>query len=71
MEAAPELKDSAELVYASQAWMADQYIADADRWGVFDVDRWSGFFTWLNENQLLEGTVDPNAGFTNDYLPQA
>ena len=71
MEAAPELKDSAELVYASQAWMADQYIADADRWGVFDADRWSGFFTWLNENQLLEGTVDPNAGFTNDYLPQA
>ena len=35
-----------------------------------DPERWSGLVTWLNGKQLLEGTVDPNAGFSNDYLPQ-
>ena len=70
MEAAPELASNEELVVASQKYLAEQYQAEAERWGEFDADRWSGFFTWLNDNQLLEGTVDPNAGFTNDYLPQ-
>ena len=70
MDAAPELKSNEELVVASQKYLADKYQAEADRWGEFDAARWSAFFTWLNDNQLLEGTVDPNAGFTNDYLPQ-
>ena len=69
MEAAPELKSNTELVYASQEYLADQYTADAERWGEFDEARWSAFFSWLNENNLLEGTVEPTAGFTNDYLP--
>ena len=69
MEAAPELKDSEELVVESQKYLAEQYQADADRWGEFDADRWSGFYEWLNTNGLLEGEVDPMAGFTNDYLP--
>ena len=70
MEAAPELKDSADLVYASQEYLAEQYTADAARWGEFDGARWSAFFTWLNENQLLDGTIDPDIGYTNDYLPE-
>ena len=71
MDAAPELKSNEELVMASQKYLADKYQAEADRWGEFDAARWSAFFTWLNDNQLLEGTVDPNAGFTNDYLPES
>lgn len=69
MEAAPELKTNAELVYASQEYLAAEYIADAARWGEFDADRWAAFFHWLNENSLLEAEIDPNYGFTNDYLP--
>ncbi len=68
---APELKDSTDLVVASQKYLAKEYISDAARWGEFDPQRWSGFFNWLNENKLLEREVDPNAGFTNDFLPQA
>ena len=68
---APELKDSTDLVVASQKYLSKEYISDAARWGEFDPQRWSGFFNWLNENQLLEGELDPNAGFTNDFLPQA
>ena len=46
--------------------------ADASRWGEIDPERWSAYFTWLNDNDLLEkGDIDPNAGFTNDFLPEA
>ena len=69
MEAAPELKSNAELVYASQEYLAAEYIADVARWGEFDADRWAAFFGWLNENGLLETEIDPGYGFTNEYLP--
>ncbi len=71
MKASPELKDSAELVVESQKYLADQYVADAARWGEFDPERWSAYFTWLNENDLLENPIDPAVGFTNDFLPNA
>ena len=69
MEAAPELKSNSELVYASQEYLAAEYIADAARWGEFDGARWAAFFNWLNENNLLDGELDPNFGYTNEYLP--
>ena len=69
MEAAPELKSNSALVYASQEYLAAEYIADAPRWGEFDGERWAAFFHWLNENNLLEAELDPNFGFTNEYLP--
>ena len=69
MEAAPELKSNSDLVYASQEYLAAEYIADAARWGEFDGARWAAFFNWLNENGLLDGELDPNFGYTNEYLP--
>ncbi len=68
MDAAPELKTNSDLVYASQEYLSKEYIADAASWGVFDGERWAGFFNWLNENDLLEEKIDPYFGFTNDYL---
>ena len=70
MKAAPELKSNTELVYASQEYLADQYQADAAQWGVFDADRWNGFYNWLNEHKLVEENIPENTGFTNDYLPK-
>ncbi len=69
MNAVPELKSNSELVYASQEYLASEYIADATRWGEFDVERWAAFYNWLNENNLLEDEIDPDYGFTNEYLP--
>ena len=66
--AAPEL--DAELVLASQQYLADQYQSDAPYWGYIDADRWNNFYSWVNENQLTEEEVPLNFGFTNDYLPQ-
>ena len=70
MEVAPELKANSALVYASQEYLAKEYIADAKKWGEFDGARWAAFYNWLNENNLLEGKIDPNYGFTNEYLPE-
>lgn len=67
-EAAPELDQ--ELVKASQEYLKDQYIADADRWGYIDPDRWNLFYNWLNENGLTENEIPENTGFSNEYLPE-
>ena len=69
LQANPELDE--ELVKASQAYLADQYQAEASQWGVIDADRWNRFFNWLNDNKLVEEPLAENFGFTNDYLPQA
>ena len=65
--AAPELDRA--LVTASQEYLAEQYQADAPYWGYIDADRWNNFYQWVNDNELVEGKVLLNAGFTNDYLP--
>ncbi len=65
---APELDET--IVKKSQEYLSTQYQADASRWGEIDGDRWAGFYTWLNDNQLLASPIDVKGGFTNDYLPQ-
>ena len=62
----PEL--DAALVKQSQAYLADQYVADASGWGVIDPARWSRFYQWLNDNGLVKNKLDVNAGFTTEYL---
>ena len=70
MEAAPELKSNSQLVYASQQYLADEYIADAKQWGEFDGERWAAFYDWLNENALTEVPLDVDFGYTNEFLPK-
>lgn len=62
------LTGSEELVYESQKWIADQYIADAEKWGYIDPQRWDRFYAWLWDNQLVEKELPAGTGFTNDYL---
>lgn len=61
------LSDSSELVTASQKWIANQYIADAEKWGYIDSERWNRFYGWLYENKLIEKDLT-GFGYTNDYL---
>ena len=68
LEANPEL--DADLVKASQKYLADQYQADADRWGVIDANRWNKFYQFINEKGLSEQEIPLDTGFTNDYLPK-
>jgi hypothetical protein len=57
-------------VRASQAWLSPRYQDDAPRWGEQRPEVWAEFATWMLENGLLQEAIDPEAAFTNDYLPQ-
>ncbi len=62
------LEDSRELVYASQKWLSERYIADAPAWGIIMPDRWNRFYAWLYNNGLSAHDLT-GIGFSNDYLP--
>jgi len=65
---APEV--DIDIARASQEYLAEQYRADAARWGVFDQARWDAFYAWLYDNKVIPRKIDAGVGFTNDYLPQ-
>jgi len=58
-----------ELVRASQRWLSPRYQDDAPQWGVQDPEVWRRFTGFLQENGLLDGSVDPDQAFTNAFLP--
>lgn len=62
------LKGSEELVYESQKYLSKQYIADAEKWGYIEPERWNDFYNWVSENNLTDKKIPENTGFSNDYL---
>lgn len=64
--AVPELDPA--LVRQSQAFLAGQYVADAERWGVIDPERWAAFYRWLNDGGLLASAIDPASGYDLSFL---
>lgn len=65
-EEAPEL--DTEIVKESQEWLADQYQADAESWGLIDGARWDGFYQWLYENGVIQQEIPKGTGYSNDYI---
>ncbi len=65
-EEVPELDP--ELVSASASFLAAEYTAEAEGWGVIDATRWANYFQWLNDNSLVENKLDVNAGYDTSYL---
>lgn len=61
---------SEELVTESQKWISQQYTADASQWGIFDGERWNGFYAWLYEKGLIEKEIPAEMGYTNDFVIQ-
>ncbi|WP_035154301.1 ABC transporter substrate-binding protein [Cohnella thermotolerans] len=68
LKAVPDL--NADLVKASQKWLASKYQDDAPRWGEQKAEVWSGYGEFLKEHGLLKADLDYNAMFTNEFLPQ-
>ncbi len=69
LEAVPELDE--ELVRTSALWLADQYQAEAPRWGEQDAETWQGFTDFLIDNGIIEGPFDTSTVFTNEFLPES
>ena len=65
--ASPETEP--ELARRSQAWLSPRYQDDAARWGEQKLETWRAFAEFMLENQLIENPIDPQAAFTNDFLP--
>ena len=58
----------AELVKASQEWLAAEYQAEAPRWGEQSADIWQNYTNFLAENDIIE-SFDTRDAFTNEFLP--
>jgi len=63
---APEL--DSKIVERSQEYLKTRYKGDAKRWGEIDPQRWSAFYKWMYQNDLLEVDIG-EGGFTNKFLP--
>ncbi len=70
IEAAPELEAERELVQASLEWLAPRFQDDAPRWGEQSLEVWQEYAGFLRNSGILEGEFDPEAAFTNDFLPE-
>ena len=58
-----------ELVMASQEYLANEYQADAPRWGEMKREIWKNYADFMYENKLIDENIDPDKAFTNKYLP--
>jgi ABC-type nitrate/sulfonate/bicarbonate transport system substrate-binding protein len=67
LEAVPEL--DAGTVKASQAWISQQYQADAPHWGEQKLSVWEGYINWMAEHGIIGEAIDAEAAFTNGFLP--
>jgi len=67
-DAEPDL--DRELVIASQKWVSPKYKDDAPRWGEQKLDVWRDFAAWMNKYDILIKAFDPEAAFTNAFLPE-
>ncbi len=63
----PEL--DSDLVKASQQYLADQYQAEAERWGEMQLSVWKNYADFMYENALIENNIDPEKAFTNKFIP--
>lgn len=67
IKAVPDLNE--ELVRASQKWLSPYYKDDAPRWGEQKLSVWQNYADWMHENKLLDGELDAEKAFTNQFLP--
>ena len=66
--AVPEL-NAAELEQ-SVPWLAERMILDAPVWGHQEMEVWANYAEWMREAGVLDGSFDPAAAFTTEFLPR-
>jgi ABC-type nitrate/sulfonate/bicarbonate transport system substrate-binding protein len=66
---APETDE--KIAKASQLYLADEYISDADYFGEMDEEIWVTFSKWMYENKVIEKELDIEKAYTNEFLPGA
>lgn len=59
-----------DLLIASQEWLSPRYQGDASQWGIQAESVWADYAAWMADNGVIEETIDANAAFTNEFLPE-
>ncbi len=65
ISACPEINP--ELVKRSQAYLAEQYKAEADKWGEFDLQRWNRFFDWCKQVGIVSVDLEGKGLWLEDF----
>lgn len=63
----PELNE--EQVKLSMFYLANEYKAEAPKWGVQKAEVWQRFIDWMYQERLIPISVESSKSFTNEYLP--
>lgn len=66
IKAVPE-SDKA-LVKESQKYLAGQYKADAEAWGMQKEEVWQRYTDWLFSNGFIKESIDVKSAYTNDFI---
>lgn len=65
---APEIDEN--LAIESQKYLANEYIADASRWGEMKDSVWNNYTSFLKEYNLIDKDLKASDAYTNEFLPQ-
>lgn len=65
---APEISE--DLAIESQKFLANEYKADAEYWGLMKDSVWDNYTKFLLDNKLLEKDMKASEAYTNEFLPK-
>ena len=64
----PEIDET--LAIESQKFLANEYRADANRWGEMKDSIWNNYTQFLLENDLIKENLEASEAYTNEFLPK-
>lgn len=64
----PEIDE--DLAIESQKFLANEYKADAPRWGEMKDSIWTNYTNFLFDKGLIEKNMESSEAYTNEFLPQ-
>ncbi|MYC95982.1 MAG: ABC transporter substrate-binding protein [Caldilineaceae bacterium SB0661_bin_32] len=67
LAANPDL--DADLVHASQEWLANEYRAEAAQWGIQTGEVWQAYADFLIDGGIIE-SFEGESAYTNEFLPE-
>lgn len=68
VKAVPEIDE--QLAIESQKFLANEYKADAARWGEMKDSVWNNYTQFLLENELIQENLEASEAYTNEFLPK-
>lgn len=65
---APETDEA--IATSSQIYLAKEYKADSDKWGIMKESIWETFSEWMLKNKVISRELNVKKAYTNEFLPK-